>query len=74
MLIILHGQEENGDNFGYSFDLLDNNGMFSFWEKWMCPNVEMKESISETQNYENTPIQIYWNFYHQKWTFSDKKF
>ena len=33
MLIILHGQEENGDNFGYSFDLLDNNGMFSFWEK-----------------------------------------
>ena len=31
--------------------------------------------VSGEKHYENTPIQLYWKFYHQKkWKFSDKKF
>ena len=29
--------------------------------------------VLQSTHYENTPIQIYWNFYHQNWQFSDKK-
>ena len=32
------------------------------------------DSLGSDHNYVNTPIQIYWKFYHQKnWKFSDKK-
>ena len=35
---------------------------------------KINESLRQRRpaHYENTPIQIYWKFYHQNWKFSDK--
>ena len=35
-------------------------------------NEEVSVKKKEKEHYENTPTQIYWKFYHQKWKFSDK--
>ena len=41
----------------------------------MCKMVSrlLSNNMAEICHYENTPIQIYWEFFHQKWNFSDKK-
>ena len=48
---------------------------FMFWTK--ASNSYLLIIISQrhrSAHYENMPIQIYWEFYHQKWKFSDEKF
>ena len=55
------------------FWLINVNTQLNLKQNEQAKRELRKEEALQQKHYENTPIQIYWKFYHQKkWKFSDK--
>ena len=50
-----------------------DQSLSSTWKKFCILGWVKVQTDLNVWHYENTPIQIYWKYYHQKWKFSEKK-